>query len=89
MGRKKIREGWHWEKNRIRNSTEGGVWKRAVLKRDGNRCTICGRKEEHMEVDHIKGFVKYPLLRFVVTNGRTLCEWCAKRKHKETTKEYK
>ena len=64
----------------IRNSTEYKEWKFAVLKRDGRRCVICGRKKLsagiRLEVDHIQPFLLFPELMFDIDNGRTLCSVC-------------
>lgn len=73
------------------NNWRGGLWKsqtqserktsvyknlrKDILERDGWRCIECGSKE-NLEVDHIKSYSKYPLLRFEPTNLRTLCRGC-------------
>lgn len=51
-------------------------WRHAVLSRDGFKCVICGRRKGQVKVlqaDHIRGWARYPELRFSVENGRTLC----------------
>lgn len=50
-------------------------WRKEVLKKDNYTCIWCGATEK-LEVDHIKPFATYPLLRAVVSNGRTLCRPC-------------
>lgn len=62
-------------RQKIRNSNKFKEWKKSVLKRDNYICTICDSKE-HLEVDHIKPFSKFPKLRFDINNGRTLCRDC-------------
>ena len=59
----------------IRCSGKYRSWKKAVLQRDNYTCQKCQSKEK-LHVDHIKQFVRYPLLRFNISNGRTLCEKC-------------
>lgn len=54
---------------------ELGVWRDAVLKRDDYKCVQCGDTKS-LEADHIKPFILYPELRFVIENGRTLCKLC-------------
>ena len=64
----------------IRCSAEYKAWRTAVFKRDHYSCVI-GRKAHghHIQADHIKPFADYPKLRFVVSNGRTLCFDCHKK----------
>lgn len=50
-------------------------WRLAVLERDGRRCRACG-SGERLEVDHIRGWAKYPALRYRPSNGRVLCRPC-------------
>ena len=53
-------------------------WKNAVLKRDKRTCRMpgCGKKMKAMHVHHIRRWEDFPTLRFVVTNGITLCRKC-------------
>lgn len=50
----------------------GLTWRLEVLKRDGNECAICGKKEGRLHVHHIlpKHFVE---TRYDVKNGIVLC----------------
>lgn len=61
---------------KIRKSVEYKLWRNAVFTRDGWRCMWCRKRGGRLNADHIKPFSKYPALRFVVNNGRTLCEPC-------------
>jgi 5-methylcytosine-specific restriction endonuclease McrA len=64
------------ENDRIRHSMEYKKWKFECLKRDGHICQKCGQKGGFLEVDHIKGFIDFPDLRFEISNGVTLCILC-------------
>ncbi len=48
----------------------------AVLVRDDYTCQICDIRGGNLHVDHIKSWVDYPELRFVMSNCRTLCVPC-------------
>lgn len=50
-------------------------WRTAVLERDNYTCQKCGTKEK-VQAHHIKSYNDYPDLRFVVSNGQTLCLSC-------------
>lgn len=49
-------------------------WSLAVRKRDG-KCLLCS-STNNLHADHIKPFSKFPELRNVLSNGRTLCATC-------------
>lgn len=50
-------------------------WRIAVFKRDGFACKKCGLKD-CLEAHHIKRWAEFPMLRYVVSNGITLCKRC-------------
>src|SRR3990167_7274609 len=52
------------------------VWRSKVFKRDGYTCQGCGKNSCYLEPHHIKGWAKYIKLRYVVSNGLTLCKDC-------------
>ncbi len=55
-------------------------WRTAVYARDGYRCQMPGcRRNKHLNAHHIQRWADNPLLRFVVSNGITLCPRCHKR----------
>lgn len=81
---------WNWkggisEKNKIlRQSVQGRNWIREVFKRDNYTCQSCGDNSGgNLEAHHIKTWAQYPLERFNVSNGITLCETCHKLEHKK------
>lgn len=58
-----------------RECVECQIWREKVLNRDGYICIMCSSKK-NLEVDHIKPWCKFPKLRFIISNGRTLCKKC-------------
>jgi hypothetical protein len=61
----------------LRGSSEFKKWREEVFEYDDYTCWICeltGRLHPH----HLKSFSNYPALRFVKSNGLTLCEFCHK-----------
>ena len=62
-------------------------WANEVKKRDGYQCKECGvfslEVNGKLEAHHKKPKWKYPKLRFIVSNGITLCNPC----HKEADKK--
>ena len=65
---------------RIRKSLKYKIWRWSVFERDDFTCKKCKKRGGKLHADHIKRFSDFPKLRFVVSNGRTLCEDC----HRET-----
>lgn len=81
----------HWYENngigetaKKRNNYAYRQWRKRVLARD-KVCQMCGGSKK-LVAHHIKEFAKYPLFRFDVNNGVTLCESCHKLLHKEAKK---
>ena len=56
-------------------------WRTAVFKRDHFQCKKCHRKG-YLEAHHKKPWATYPELRYIITNGMTLCRRCHKKIHK-------
>ena len=69
------------ERVRIRKRTEYAEWRTKVFKRDNWMCQDCGARGVRIEADHIKPFAQFPKLRLKVSNGRTLCKPCHKKRH--------
>lgn len=72
------------------HSDEYKEWRAACFARDGKKCVLCGskgRKNNPLQVDHIKSYQNNPELRFDVSNGRVVCRRCHSKL--PTTKTYK
>lgn len=67
------------ENQKLRSSRRYKNWRTKVFRRDDYTCQICGERGGKLEADHIKSWAKYKKLRFVVSNGRTLCKDCHKK----------
>ena len=64
------KEGY-WSKEYLR-------WRLQVFERDSYTCQGCQKVGIYLTAHHIKSWAKYPLLRFDINNGITLCEDCHK-----------
>jgi len=49
-------------------------WRKEVYQRDGYKCLWCGSKKK-LQAHHIKLWAHYPQLRYVLSNGITLCKY--------------
>jgi len=79
----------HWKsipKRKQRNRHNGEAkykrWRLAVFKRDNYTCQKCSRKGGKLNAHHIKSWSRFPKLRYVLSNGITLCERDHKKVHK-------
>jgi len=55
------------------------LWREAVFDRDLYTCQNCGLSGVYITAHHIKSWKNYPDLRYIVDNGKTLCEDCHKK----------
>jgi len=69
------KDGLSLERERARYSNKLTVWRKKVYKRDNYTCQECGVKGK-IHAHHIKSWAEYPILRFNISNGITLCEKC-------------
>ena len=65
-----------------RNTPEYKLWRLAVYKRDEFKCKKCGLKMnwkgKQLNAHHIRPWADYPVLRYDINNGITLCYKCHK-----------
>jgi predicted restriction endonuclease len=54
------------------NTPEYTYWRKAVYKRDGHKCKLCGKKGR-LNAHHIDGWNWAAELRYAIPNGVTLC----------------
>ena len=60
-------------------------WRQEILIRDNYTCLFCGfYSKTGLHVDHIQPWSFFPSLRYVTSNGRTLCKNCHKNTYKDT-----
>lgn len=91
----KVSGKYHWnynggistENHIIRNSTAIKQWRLRVFERDKYTCMHCGQLGGVLNAHHIKPFALFPEMRFVDSNGLTLCKNCHIKEHKKLRNE--
>jgi 5-methylcytosine-specific restriction endonuclease McrA len=66
------------------NSTAYKTWRKSVFERDNYTCQYpkCKRRG-YVQAHHIKRWADYPLLRYDLKNGITLCRRCHRKVDKK------
>lgn len=72
------------EKIKLRQSTDGQLWRKSIFIRDDFTCQKYGVRGGKLIAHHINNFEDYPEVRFALDNGITLSE----KAHKEFHKKY-
>lgn len=74
------KDGRGHERDTVRRWAMKGVkyrlWREAVFERDDYTCQACNVRGRQLHADHIIRWKDNEMLRFDVSNGRTLCEPC-------------
>lgn len=80
---------WNWKggktdiNHKLRQTPEYKLWRANVYKRDYWTCQDCGKKPKNIVAHHITPFKECLELRYVISNGVTLCRSCHKKRHKD------
>lgn len=56
-------------------------WREEVYKRDNYTCRACDRKDVYLNAHHLKPYSRFPLERYNLSNGITLCGSCHQQFH--------
>lgn len=72
------------ENSRIRNhNPKHKIWHKKVFTRDDYTCQCCKQRGGKLAAHHIYSFHSHKHLRYVTSNGVTLCVKCHRKFHKE------
>lgn len=58
------------------NRRAGREWQRAVREKDNYTCQRCGVYEKHVHTHHVAPRSQRPDLKYIVSNGKCLCNSC-------------
>lgn len=86
----KGKDHWNWKggsKGRNLNSKEYRFWRKEVFKRDNYTCQRCNKMGIYLHAHHIIRWVDSIELRYIISNGLTLCNLCHKKEHGWKVKE--
>lgn len=61
---------------RLKASKKAQDWRKKIFERDNYTCQTCGERGGKLEAHHIKPFAYFPKLRWIISNGVTLCIPC-------------
>lgn len=86
-----IRGPDHWnyrgypgsERHRLMQQDEYKTWRQQVFERDDYTCQRCNVRGGYLHAHHVERWTDAPHLRYVVSNGKTLCPNCHRAEHRE------
>lgn len=64
------------ERSAAMGRVEYRLWREEVFARDNYTCQVCSQYGGHLHADHIETWKDSPELRYLASNGRTLCVPC-------------
>lgn len=64
------------ENSRERSNSNYRHWRETVFERDDYTCQCCGRRGVYLNAHHIYSYAFHPEVRYLVSNGLTLCQDC-------------
>ena len=76
------------EEGRLRKIEDYREWRTSIYKRDNYTCQRCFSFGGKLNAHHILYFKKFPIFRFDIDNGITLCKNCHKYIHKIQSKRF-
>lgn len=62
-------------------------WRKAVFLRDDYTCCLCSKKGKRLNAHHLNSYATFPVERYDIANGVTLCIKCHNAFHKEYGKQ--
>ena len=76
-----------WKKDRSqvkrqRSIAEFRWWRKAIFERDNYTCVECGVRGSVLTAHHKAPVVRFPMYKFEISNGITLCKPCHNEIHK-------
>ena len=69
----------------MRNTALFKDWRKSVFERDDYTCQMCNKKNTYLHPHHIFSFTDFPEVRFIQSNGITLCKSCHYLVHRKDT----
>lgn len=68
-----------WDRRHEREP-ENQLWRREIVRRDGNKCVACGSTED-IHAHHLRSYTLHPEIRYEMSNGVTVCGGCHRSYH--------
>jgi hypothetical protein len=74
---------------RCRDTLDYKQWRISVFQRDDYTCQICSQRGGPLVAHHIFSYTYYPDLRFLVSNGATICRSCHSSLHNDPNNSHR